>query len=554
MPRGLALDLKEGRMYWTEDGTMKLRSSTLDGQDLRDVIVKTEVQEGPRDIAVDVTTRKVYWTALCGLRRANLDGSNEEAVSSADFASGVAICNGSVFWADWMHGQIFRRDMTNSGTEERIVTGLASPVGIAVDPFNPHIYWSDIGIARTQRAYPDGSHIQLLNMSWAIMNTYGMAVDARLAKLYMTDFEKTGMSMPYGIAVDPPANRVYWTDFKAGRIQRLSLRCASGLLEVEHGEALHGSSIRVSCPAGYNGTVTLSCRDSRFDLNRGKCGKRCAEGSQSFQLPGDVSYVVDYLEMDDRGDVVTECPSPLAGTVRLYCQDGKVLARENECRQARPCAAGDFLLGHALLQHTAMDHGIMEMGRCPEGFEGELRRRVHLCPACAELPPDPPTLGVSARYLLDFFPPLAQRSTGMDNPNFYEICPHLAHGPNGMGYAMTCPRDGRPHCSLVDALDDEHSGKATHFLSWCWAYQLQDVVTAVHRWLRKSSEWSTGSDDLKDIFEGHLVEAGRMLVLLDKITIAILSNAVKDLDVSYARAGSKQDEAGAATVLKYRWI
>eukprot|EP00434_Breviolum_minutum_P033907 symbB.v1.2.030000.t1/scaffold3336.1/size58873/6 len=37
MPRGLALDLQEGRMYWAEDGTMKLRSATLDGQDLQDV-------------------------------------------------------------------------------------------------------------------------------------------------------------------------------------------------------------------------------------------------------------------------------------------------------------------------------------------------------------------------------------------------------------------------------------------------------------------------------------------------------------------------------------
>ena len=29
-------------------------------------------------------------------------------------------------------------------------------------------------------------------MSWAIMNTYGMAVDSDLGKLYMADFEKTG--------------------------------------------------------------------------------------------------------------------------------------------------------------------------------------------------------------------------------------------------------------------------------------------------------------------------------------------------------------------------
>ena len=136
--------------------------------------MKTEVQEAPRDVAVDFTRRKVYWTALCcGLRRANLDGSDEEIVASAEFASGVAILNGSVFWADWMHGQIFRRGMGNSGTEEPIVTGLASPVDVAVDPQNQQIYWSDVGIARTQRASPDGSDIQVLNMSWAIMNTYG---------------------------------------------------------------------------------------------------------------------------------------------------------------------------------------------------------------------------------------------------------------------------------------------------------------------------------------------------------------------------------------------
>lgn len=42
----------------------------------------------------------------------------------------------------------------------------------------------------------------------------------------------SGMSMPYGIAVDSAAEQVYWTDFKAGRIQRLSLRCANGILEV----------------------------------------------------------------------------------------------------------------------------------------------------------------------------------------------------------------------------------------------------------------------------------------------------------------------------------
>ena len=143
-------------------------------------------------------------------------------------------------------------------------------------------------------------------------------------------------------------------------------------LEVLHGEAAHGSSIEVPCPSGYNGTVTLACRDHSFTLNRGKCGARCAEGSLNYHLPGeDTPYVVPYPEMDDREDVISECPSPLVGTIRFKCQDGAVLAREKQCRQALPCPAGDFVLDHAKVYHSAMDHGIMEPSSCPDGFEGD---------------------------------------------------------------------------------------------------------------------------------------------------------------------------------------
>lgn len=168
---------------------------------------------------------------------------------------------------------------------------------------------------------------------------------------------------------------------------------------------------------------------------------------------------------------------------------------------------------------------------------------VHLCPSCAELPPEAPTLGVGATYLVEVFPPLAWSAAAKEDPNFYEICPHLAHGPQGMGYDRKCPRDGKQHCSIVDAVEDVYSGKVTHFVSWCWAYSLSNVVSAVEGWLQKSDEdpetiflWmcffcnnqyrimeeatKTGSEDLKSIFESHLVTAGRMLVLLDTIEFA----------------------------------
>ena len=37
-------------------------------------------------------------------------------------------------------------------------------------------------------------------------------------------------------------------------------------------------------------------------------------------------------------------------------------------------------------------------------------------------------------------------------------------------------------------------GKVTHFVSWCWAYSLKNVVSAVGRWLQNSGE------DPRDVF------------------------------------------------------
>ena len=163
-----------------------------------------------------------------------------------------------------------------------------------------------------------------------------------------------------------------------------------------------------------------------------------------------------------------------------------------------------------------------------------------LCPDCAAVPPEPEkvTLGIRASYVLRNFVEHAQWSTGQENPNFYEIADVLAKGENGLGYGKICPRDGKPGCSIVDAVDDRHKGKVTHFVSWCWQYKLQDFVSAIGSWLRKEgldpgdvclwvcffcnnqyrileAKTQTGSDELKTVFESHLAEAGRMLLLLD---------------------------------------
>ena len=109
----------------------------------------------------------------------------------------------------------------------------------------------------------------------------------------------------------------------------------------------------------------------------------------------------------------------------------------------------------------------------------------------------------------------------------------------GKGFGKMCPRDDRVNCSFVDALEQPCRAKATHFVSWCWRYTLDDVVDAIHTWLQEPSTivasevylWmcffcnnqyrvleeksTTGSAELQSVFENNLARAGQMLVILD---------------------------------------
>ncbi|CAE7253082.1 PVALEF [Symbiodinium microadriaticum] len=173
--------------------------------------------------------------------------------------------------------------------------------------------------------------------------------------------------------------------------------------------------------------------------------------------------------------------------------------------------------------------------------------------------PENAVLGICSYYLLNVFPELAQVCTGLQNPNFYDMAKVLAAGPtgtrlsvrcswqeqfldtdmqHGLGHGKVCPRDGKRGCSIVDAVDARHRGKVTHFLSWCWAYKLQDFVSAISSWTKRhelvtsevflwicffcnnqyrilESATDTGPDELKEAFESNLAKAGRMLILLD---------------------------------------
>ena len=87
-PRGLALDVAGGKMYWTDRNLGTIQRANLDGSDVEDLVTPATsgLAHSRRDgLALDVGAGKMYWTerAPGRVQRANLDGSEIEDVTEA---------------------------------------------------------------------------------------------------------------------------------------------------------------------------------------------------------------------------------------------------------------------------------------------------------------------------------------------------------------------------------------------------------------------------------------------------------------------------------------
>jgi low density lipoprotein receptor-related protein 5/6 len=127
--RGLALDVEGGKMYFTAAENAKLERANLDGSDVEELLVAPPSQAG---IALDLGAGKMYW-AGAGIRRADLDGSNEEIILSVP-ASGVALdlVAGRIYWTAFASPFLGRADLDGSNVEDLVVVGPSVPRALAL--------------------------------------------------------------------------------------------------------------------------------------------------------------------------------------------------------------------------------------------------------------------------------------------------------------------------------------------------------------------------------------------------------------------------------------
>jgi sugar lactone lactonase YvrE len=191
-------------IYWVDgDG---VRRCDLDGSN-QGVVVPGVFW--PWGIDLDLNGGRVYWTDQFpvltptgglgpfpegAIFRANLDGSHAETIAPASAPTGIALrpAAGKLYWADTWTGEIRSANLDGSAAQT-LIAKLQAPGGIAVDEADGKLYWTnsqeppDPGgeLDLLQRADLGGENLQTLPPA-----LYGLAND---------------------VAVDPLAGKLYWS-------------------------------------------------------------------------------------------------------------------------------------------------------------------------------------------------------------------------------------------------------------------------------------------------------------------------------------------------------
>jgi len=173
--------------------------------------------------------------------------------------------HGRIFFLDLGAGRILSANPDGSDLETIVEEGRKLPDGLAVDPINGHMYWTNMGTPSANdgsilRSDLDGGNITVLVPSGATFTPKQIQLEAKTAKLYWCDREgmrvmrcnldgskietlvQTGATDTHrleqkrwcvGIAVDPDGGKFYWTqkggdNAGEGRIFRAGIEIPAG--------------------------------------------------------------------------------------------------------------------------------------------------------------------------------------------------------------------------------------------------------------------------------------------------------------------------------------
>lgn len=235
-PDGIAIDLAQGHLYWTNMGDPSrddgfIMRCDLDGTGLT-TIVPPGITHTPKQLVLDSVTDSLYWCDREGMRimRCGLNGSSPESIlRTGDGASdredarnwcvGIAIDpkTRDLFWTQKgatrsNTGRIFRmalgsRQSLQASSEvaiELLFSSLPEPVDLEFDASRQILYWTDRGAA------PYGNTVNRVFLD-----------DGEPSRL-QRDILVDGMQEAIGLSLHPGSNVLFATDL-GGNVYRISV-------------------------------------------------------------------------------------------------------------------------------------------------------------------------------------------------------------------------------------------------------------------------------------------------------------------------------------------
>ena len=183
-PDGIAVDSAARHLYWTNMGGARHDDGTITRANFDGTAVRTLVSAGgtftPKQLKLDLRHGKMYWSDREGMRvmRADLDGSHIETlvttaegdaarVDQRNWCVGIAldVDKGHVYWSqkggdNAGHGRILRtnlqmrpgEDSRHRSDIEVLFDQLPEPIDLDLDLRAGFIYWTDRGDNTVSRA------------------------------------------------------------------------------------------------------------------------------------------------------------------------------------------------------------------------------------------------------------------------------------------------------------------------------------------------------------------------------------------------------------------
>ncbi|KAL1518084.1 hypothetical protein ABEB36_001763 [Hypothenemus hampei] len=310
----------------------------------------------PRDIAIDVCRRYIYWTnreiPRPTIERAFLNGSNREVLIDSDLSqpSGITIDHKThrIYWADKREGIDFRIDSADlDGNKREIVyEGVhINPYGIAVDESS--IYWTDINNNALWRILKMNSVDtapekirQFQERPWGIVaNNIDIRnyPDCKELELLIEEYEKNNGAIEEDlISIEPVKENPFCLN--GGELKGSFCACKRGFTgqycekERCHNFCLHGTChlsptgyAQCICPLGFAGSRCEKDKCSTYCLNGGTCQHIKGQLEPVCTCPGGIAGKRCQRQADFHGLCDMYCSESVSRNSYLVSKDRKWL-------------------------------------------------------------------------------------------------------------------------------------------------------------------------------------------------------------------------------------